>query len=59
MQELDKATQERVNQWLNGNYDKQTKEEIQSLVDNNAITELTSEEISVDNEEIDISSIHG
>nr|WP_294895472.1 phospho-sugar mutase [uncultured Pedobacter sp.] len=41
MQELDKATQDRVNQWLNGNYDAQTKVEIQSLVDNNAITELT------------------
>lgn len=41
MQQLDKATQDRVNQWLNGNYDKATKAEIQELVDNNAITELT------------------
>lgn len=41
MQELDKATQESVNQWLNGNYDAQTKAEIQALVDSNAITELT------------------
>lgn len=41
MQELDKATQERLNQWLNGNYDEATKAEIQNLVDNNAVTELT------------------
>ncbi|HET8829904.1 MAG TPA: phospho-sugar mutase [Pelobium sp.] len=41
MQELDKATQDRVNQWLNGNYDEATKAEIQNLVDNNAVTELT------------------
>ncbi|MFC5284634.1 phospho-sugar mutase [Pedobacter alpinus] len=41
MQELDKATKDSVNQWLNGNYDAQTKAEIQNLVDNNAITELT------------------
>ncbi|HEX7366459.1 MAG TPA: phospho-sugar mutase [Pelobium sp.] len=41
MQQLDKATQDRVNQWLNGNYDDATKAEIQTLVDNNSITELT------------------
>ncbi len=41
MQELDKATQDRVNQWLNGNYDDATKAEIQALVDSNAVTELT------------------
>ncbi|WP_017257613.1 phospho-sugar mutase [Pedobacter arcticus] len=41
MQELDKATQDRVNQWLNGNYDEATKAEIKALVDSNAVTELT------------------
>lgn len=41
MQQLDKATQDRVNQWLTGNYDDATKAEIQNLVDNNALTELT------------------
>lgn len=41
MQQLDKATQESVNQWLNGNYDAKTKAEIQALVDSNAVTELT------------------
>jgi phosphoglucomutase len=41
MQQLDKATQERVNQWLSGNYDDKTKAEIQTLVDNNSVTELT------------------
>ncbi|MBK0383995.1 phospho-sugar mutase [Pedobacter sp. SD-b] len=41
MQELDKATQEKVNQWLNGSYDKNTKAEIQKLIDQKAYTELT------------------
>ncbi len=41
MQQLDKATQERINQWLNGNYDDATKAEVQALVDSNSITELT------------------
>lgn len=41
MQQLDKATQDRVNQWLNGNYDSATKAEIQALVDSDAVTELT------------------
>ncbi len=41
MQELEKSTADKVNQWLNGNYDIKTKQEIQKLVDSNAITELT------------------
>lgn len=41
MQELENATQDKVNEWLNGNYDAVTKAEIQKLVDSNAITELT------------------
>lgn len=41
MQELDQATQAKVNQWLNGNYDAATKAEIQKLVDEKAYTELT------------------
>lgn len=41
MQELDKAIKDKVNHWLNGNYDEQTKAEIQKLIDNNALTELT------------------
>lgn len=41
MQELEKATSEKVNQWLNGNYDAVTKSEIQNLLDNKAYTELT------------------
>ncbi|MEO5911874.1 MAG: phospho-sugar mutase [Pelobium sp.] len=41
MQELEKATQDKVNQWLNGNYDAGTKASIQKLVDSNSFTELT------------------
>jgi len=29
---IDKGTKDRINQWLNGNYDSQTKEEIRSLI---------------------------
>ena len=39
MQELEKATADKVNQWLNGNYDSQTKKEIQDLVDNKLYTD--------------------
>lgn len=41
MQELEKATADKVTQWLNGNYDSQTKKEIQDLVDNKLFTDLT------------------
>lgn len=41
MQELEKATADKINQWLTGNYDSQTKKEIQDLIDNKAYTELT------------------
>jgi len=41
MQELDKAIKNKVNNSLNGNYDETTKAEIQKLVDDNNITELT------------------
>lgn len=41
MQELDPTTQKNINTWLNGNYDQQTKDEIQSLIHQNALTELT------------------
>ena len=38
---LDAATLERVNAWLQGNYDEETKSEIQQMIDNNQLTELT------------------
>ena len=41
MQSIDQSTQATINQWLGGNYDEKTKAEIQSLVDQNATTELT------------------
>jgi phosphoglucomutase len=41
MQELEKSVADKVNIWLNGNYDKETKAEIQKLVDNKAYTDLT------------------
>ncbi|TKB97950.1 phospho-sugar mutase [Pedobacter cryophilus] len=41
MQELEKATADKINQWLTGNYDSQTKKEIQDLIDNKAYTDLT------------------
>lgn len=41
MQELDKSTSEKINQWLSGNYDTETKAEIQNLIDNKSFTELT------------------
>ncbi|WP_158798038.1 phospho-sugar mutase [Pedobacter sp. L105] len=39
--QLEAATQSTINEWLNGNYDQQTKEEIQQLIDKEASTELT------------------
>lgn len=41
MQELDKSVADKVNTWLSGNYDQETKAEIQKLVDEKAYTELT------------------
>ncbi len=41
MQAIDQSTQATINQWLNGNYDENTKAEIQGLVDKGATTELT------------------
>ncbi|WP_316803439.1 phospho-sugar mutase [Pedobacter nototheniae] len=41
MQAIDQATQNTINKWLSGNYDENTKAEIQALVDKNATTELT------------------
>jgi phosphoglucomutase len=32
LSKIDKATQQRINSWLNGNYDEQTKDEIRQLV---------------------------
>jgi phosphoglucomutase len=39
--QLEAATQHTINEWLNGNYDQQTKNEIQELIDKDASTELT------------------
>lgn len=39
--QLEAATLDTINQWLNGNYDTKTKEEIQQLLDKEAFTELT------------------
>lgn len=41
MQAIDQSTQATINQWLSGNYDENTKAEIQALVDRDATTELT------------------
>ena len=41
MQELEKSVADKVNIWLNGNYDEETKAEIQKLVDEKAYTDLT------------------
>jgi hypothetical protein len=37
MQELETSTIEKINVWLNGNYDEATKQEIQQLLDSNLI----------------------
>ncbi|WEK21711.1 MAG: phospho-sugar mutase [Candidatus Pedobacter colombiensis] len=39
--QLEQATLGTINEWLNGNYDKNTKGEIQDLLDKEAYTELT------------------
>lgn len=39
--QLDPSTLSTVNVWLNGNYDQETKAEIQALLDQEAFTELT------------------
>ncbi|TKC02587.1 phospho-sugar mutase [Pedobacter cryotolerans] len=39
--QLEKSTLDTINVWLNGNYDQNTKDEIQSLIDKEATTELT------------------
>lgn len=41
MKELDKQTAERIDLWLKGNYDEDTKTEIRSLLENEKYTELT------------------
>jgi phosphoglucomutase len=41
MQELDPTILEKANSWLQGNYDADTKAEIQRLIDTNATTDLT------------------
>lgn len=38
--QLEAAIQNTINEWLNGNYDQQTKEEIQKLIDSEASVEL-------------------
>ncbi len=39
--QLESSTQATINEWLNGNYDQDTKNEIQQLVNKEAATELT------------------
>ena len=39
--QLEPSTQNTVNEWLNGNYDQETKDEIQRLLNEEAFTELT------------------
>jgi phosphoglucomutase len=39
--QLEAATLSTINEWLNGNYDQKTKDEIQQLLDKEAVTELT------------------
>lgn len=41
MQTLDNTLSEKINHWLQGNYDTETKKQIQKLVDNKAYAELT------------------
>jgi len=41
MQELDASIQQKVNTWLNGNYDAGVKQQIQKLLDDKAYTELS------------------
>ncbi len=41
MQTLDKSVSDKVQQWLNGNYDEQTKRELQQLIDQKDFENLT------------------
>ncbi|MFN1835971.1 phospho-sugar mutase [Balneola sp. MJW-20] len=41
MNSLDPAVKSRIDQWLNGNYDAETKAEIRSMLDNEQYAELT------------------
>lgn len=41
MQQLEPAVQEKINQWLQGSYDEDTKKEIQQLLDDQKYTDLT------------------
>ncbi|MEO8794353.1 MAG: phospho-sugar mutase [Daejeonella sp.] len=41
MHELDPAVHQKINTWLNGNYDQETKNSIQKMMDNQEISELT------------------
>ncbi|MEP1150739.1 MAG: phospho-sugar mutase [Balneola sp.] len=41
MQQLDPSVQNKIDQWLNGSYDEQTKDEIRSLLDNKEFDKLT------------------
>ncbi|WP_353137527.1 phospho-sugar mutase [Pseudopedobacter sp.] len=41
MQELEPLVKEKIAVWLNGNYDQETKQEIQNLIDSQSYTELT------------------
>jgi len=41
MQSLDTATRKKIDEWLNGNYDKETKSAIQSKIDDEKYEELT------------------
>ncbi len=41
MGNLEKSVEEKINQWLDGGYDEETKSEIRSMLENEAYTELT------------------
>lgn len=41
MSNLEKSVEDKINSWLNGGYDNETKQAIQSLLDAGAFTELT------------------
>ncbi|ADY52043.1 phosphoglucomutase/phosphomannomutase alpha/beta/alpha domain I [Pseudopedobacter saltans DSM 12145] len=41
MQELEFLVKEKIETWLNGNYDDETKHQIRDLIEKNALTELT------------------
>jgi phosphoglucomutase len=41
MQELDATVQQKVDTWLNGNYDAEVKQQIKKMLDDKAYTELT------------------